>query len=59
MELVFEGKLPANQRFQRGERLILFQIHIFSKVGERKLSLERKPSVLEAGASSILLPCDN
>jgi hypothetical protein len=54
-----KGILPANKKFQGGERLILFQIDIFCKVEEIQLSLERKPSMLEAGASSILLPWDN
>jgi hypothetical protein len=51
--------LPANHNFQGGERLILVKIGVFSKVEETQVSLQRKQSVLEAGASSTLFPCEN
>jgi hypothetical protein len=53
-EIVLKGILLANQSFQGGEKLILFQIGISSYVEVTHVSLERKPSVLEAGASSTL-----
>jgi hypothetical protein len=59
MSEFLKGILPENQSFQGGERLISFQIGLFSKVKETHLSLERQPSVLEGGASSTLLPCEN
>jgi hypothetical protein len=59
IELVFERILPANQKFQGGERLILFQIDLFNSVEETNVSLERTPSVFQEGASSTLLPCEN
>jgi hypothetical protein len=58
-ELVLKGILSANKCFQAGKRLILFQIGLFSKVEEIYLSLKRNLSVLEAEASSTLLPCKN
>jgi hypothetical protein len=37
--------------FQGGDRLCFLQIGLFSRVEEAHVSLERKPSVLEAEAS--------
>jgi hypothetical protein len=54
-----EEILPANHSFQGGERLILFQIGLFSNVEESHVSLQRKPTMLEAAASGTLLPCEN
>jgi hypothetical protein len=54
-----KGKLPSNHSFQNGERLILFEIDLFSQDEETHASLERKPTGVEAGASSTLFPCEN
>jgi hypothetical protein len=51
-----KGILPANQNFQCGERLCLLQIGLFNKVVETHVSLEGKLSVLEAGASTTVVP---
>jgi hypothetical protein len=56
IELVFKGILPENHSFQGGERLILFQNGLFSRVEEMHISLQRKPSTLEAAASSHCFP---
>jgi hypothetical protein len=52
IELVLRGILTAKHSFQGGESLFLLQIDLFSYVEGTHVSLERKPSVLEAGASS-------
>jgi hypothetical protein len=54
-----KGILPGNHSFQGGERLILFQIGLFSKIEETHISLKIKTSVLEAGASCTQFPCKN
>jgi hypothetical protein len=54
-----EWILPGNHNFQGRERLILFQICLFMWVEETQVSLERKPSMLEATADSTLFPCEN
>jgi hypothetical protein len=55
-----KGILPANQNFQGGERLIYFQIDLFSQVEEtHKYLQKKKKSVLEAAASSTLFPMEN
>jgi hypothetical protein len=54
-----KGILPANQNFQGGERLIYFQIDLFSQVEETHKYLQKKKSVLEAAASSTLFPMEN
>jgi hypothetical protein len=59
IELIFKEIFHANHSFQGGERLIFFQIGLFSKVEETHVSLERKPTVLEARASTTLFPCKN
>jgi hypothetical protein len=51
--------LPAHHGFQRGEIHILFQIDLFMRIEETLESLERKPSTLDGGASSTLLPYEN
>jgi hypothetical protein len=58
-ELVFERILPATKSFQGGEKLILFQIGLFSWVEETHLGLQRKPSMLEAAGPSTLFPCEH
>jgi hypothetical protein len=50
--------LPANYSFQGGDRLCLLQTVLLCKVEEIHVSLKRKPSVLESGASSTLIPCE-
>jgi hypothetical protein len=45
--------------FQSGERLILFQMGLFIIGEETQVSLQRNPFMLEAAASTILLPCEN
>jgi hypothetical protein len=54
-----KGILPENHTFEAGERLILFQIGIFSSIEETHVSLQGKPSVLEAGTYISLFPCEN
>jgi hypothetical protein len=53
-----KGKLSANHTFAAGDRVILLQTGLFSSVEETHAYLERKPSVLAAGASSILNPSE-
>jgi hypothetical protein len=57
IELVFERILPSIQKLQGWERLILFQIGLFSYIEETNVSLERTPSLWEAGATSTVFPC--
>jgi hypothetical protein len=54
-----KGIIAANHSFEGGERLILFLIGLSNLVDETYVSLERKPSVLKAGASSALFPHKN
>jgi hypothetical protein len=54
-----KGILLANQSYQGGERLILFQIGLSILNEETHVSCERKTCVLEAGASTTLFPCEN
>jgi hypothetical protein len=58
-ELVLKGILPANHSFQGGDRLCLLPLGLFSSVEETHVSLQRKPTVLEAAASSTFFPCEN
>jgi hypothetical protein len=51
-----KGKLPANQTFQGGGWLILFQRGLFCCVENTHISLQRKPLGLEAGASPHFFP---
>jgi hypothetical protein len=53
------GILAANQRFQVGVRLMLFQIGIVSYVQEIHVLLQGKPSMLETGAFKMLFPFEN
>jgi hypothetical protein len=53
-----KGILSANHCFPGGERLILFQIGLFSSVEETRVSLQRQPSLVDAGGSRTLLPCE-
>jgi hypothetical protein len=55
----FKGVLLGNPSFHGRERLILFQISLFSRVGETNVALKRQTSVLESLASRILLPYEN
>jgi hypothetical protein len=57
--LLLKGIMPVNEGFQGGNVTNLFQIILFSSAEEKNLSLKRKPSKLEAGASSTLFPCKN
>jgi hypothetical protein len=57
--LVFERNASANHSFQGGQRLILYQIGLFSWVKETQVSVQRHPSVLDAGRSRALFPCEN
>jgi hypothetical protein len=50
-----KGIFSANHSFRGGDRLFLLQIDLSSKIEGAHVSLERKPSVLEAGASCTLL----
>jgi hypothetical protein len=59
MELVFQGILPATFVFQGGERLILFQIGLFSCVEETHVSLQRQPCVVQALTYRTLFQCEN
>jgi hypothetical protein len=54
-----KGVLHANHGFQGGKGLILFQIVIFIFIEETHVSLQRKPSRLEAAAFSALFPYEN
>jgi hypothetical protein len=54
IEFVLQNILPANQNLQGGERRILFQIDIFSKVDEIYECLGKKPPVLDAAESQTL-----
>jgi hypothetical protein len=54
-----KGILPENHSFQGRERLILFQICLFTYVEETHVSFQRKRSVLAAAASRALFPCEN
>jgi hypothetical protein len=47
---------PEIPTFQAGDILIFFQIAIFNRGEETHVSFQRKPSVLEAAAFSILFP---
>jgi hypothetical protein len=53
-----KGKLPANQNFLSGERLIFVQTGLFSYGKETHETLKRKLSVLEAVAPSMLFPSE-
>jgi hypothetical protein len=52
IELGFGNILPAYPNFHGEQRVNLFHIGLFSVVEETQVSLQRKPSRLEAGASS-------
>jgi hypothetical protein len=56
IELGFEKILPAYNNLDGGQRLILFQIGLFSTVEETHVYFQ---GMLEAGASSALFPCEN
>jgi hypothetical protein len=57
--LFLQGILPVNQSLQGGERIIFFEIGLFSSVDEAHVSLERKPFVLEAGPSGTYSSYEN
>jgi hypothetical protein len=50
---------PANHSFQKGAKLMAFQIGLFKCVEEIHVSLERNSCVVEKGSSSTLFPCGN
>jgi hypothetical protein len=54
-----EAILSTNENFQGGEKLILFQIGLFSQGEETHASFDRKPSVLESGESSTFIPVEH
>jgi hypothetical protein len=51
-----KGILPANLSFQGGDKLILFQIGLFSYVEETNLSVQRILSLLETGQLAHYFP---
>jgi hypothetical protein len=51
-----KGIAAANHRFQGGDRLILLLKVLFSRVEETLVSLQRKPSMLQAAEYSTLFP---
>jgi hypothetical protein len=53
------GIHPSNHSFQGWERLIFFQIGLFSWLEETHVTLQRQPFVLEAGGCRTLFPCEN
>jgi hypothetical protein len=55
----FIGIHPSSYNIRFGERLIFFQIGLFSSVQETHISLRRKTSMVEVGASSTLFLCEN
>jgi hypothetical protein len=54
-----KGILPATKVIQEADRLFLLQVDLFSWVEEIHVSLEIKPSMLEAEATSTLIPYEN
>jgi hypothetical protein len=59
IELVFERNTSSHWSFQGGRMLMLLQTGLFRWVEETYIYLERKPSMLEAGASSTFFPSEN
>jgi hypothetical protein len=59
IELVFEWNTSCKHNFLNVDRLILFQIGQPSYVEETHVFLERKPSMVEAGATSTLFSREN
>jgi hypothetical protein len=55
-ELVFERSPFASHRFEGGNRFCLIKTGLFSCVEEIHVSLQRKPSVKEAGVFSTFFP---
>jgi hypothetical protein len=58
IEVVFKEIFHANQNFKGGESC-LFQIGLFGWVEETLVSLQRKPFMLDASASTTFFPCEN
>jgi hypothetical protein len=54
-----KGIIPGNHSFQGGERLILFQIGLSSRVEETHVSLQVKLSKLEMTIYTTLIPCES
>jgi hypothetical protein len=54
-----KGIIPGNHSFQGGERLILFQKGLFSRVEKTHVSLQVKPSKLETTTYTTLIPCES
>jgi hypothetical protein len=59
IEFVFQRIHPVTWAIERGDRLSSFQIGLFSCVEETRVSLQRKPPMLEAAASSTLFLCES
>jgi predicted hydrocarbon binding protein len=59
VELVFERNTSCNSCVSGGDRLCWLQTGIFRGIEETHVSLQRKPSVVEAAACSTLTPCEN
>jgi hypothetical protein len=59
VQSVFERNTSCNLGLQDEDRFSLFQIDLFSWIEETEVSLQRKPSMVEAAASSTLFPCYN
>jgi hypothetical protein len=58
-ELVFESNTSCKSQFSDGDRKILLQTGVFSKVEEKHVFLGRNQSVLESGVCSTLFPWEN
>jgi hypothetical protein len=57
IELVFERNTSCKSEFSSWRNAHFVQTELYSQVEEKHVSLERKSSVLEAGASKTLFPC--
>jgi hypothetical protein len=58
IDLVFEGNSSCKHRFQDGVMPSLLQKGLLSWVEKTHVSLQWKPSMIEAAASSTLFPCE-
>jgi hypothetical protein len=59
IELVFERNTTCLSGFQVEETVTSFIIGLYRIIEETCVSLRRKPSMLEEGACTTLLPCGN
>jgi len=55
----FERNTSCKSEFSRWRKAHLIQIGLFSYDEEKHASLEKKPFVLDAGATSTLFSCEN